>query len=121
MDLASSKIKQIVLDKIPISVRQTMSPVLLNNLDLEIFTDKLVGRIFQLNSFVLGEIIDDVYCRYPENWWQAFRERFFPAWWLKKYPVRYVERNINVYRTYPFFNLSIPEDFGKEVIVWKLK
>ncbi len=27
--------------------------------------------------------------RWPADWWQAFRERWFPAWWLRRWPVRY--------------------------------
>ena len=26
---------------------------------------------------------------WPLDWWQAFRERWFPAWWLSRYPVRH--------------------------------
>ena len=25
--------------------------------------------------------------KWPRDWWQAFRERWFPGWWLKRHPV----------------------------------
>jgi hypothetical protein len=27
--------------------------------------------------------------QYPKDWWEAFKERWFPKWLLKRYPVRY--------------------------------
>lgn len=25
---------------------------------------------------------------WPLDWWQAFRDRWFPSWWLRRWPVR---------------------------------
>lgn len=33
--------------------------------------------------------------KYPRDWWQAFRERWFPQWWLNRHPVMYREIYIN--------------------------
>lgn len=30
-----------------------------------------------------------VHKKWPADWWQAFRARWFPRWWLRRYPVRY--------------------------------
>jgi len=27
--------------------------------------------------------------KWPEDWWQAVRERWCPRWWLARHPVRY--------------------------------
>ena len=29
--------------------------------------------------------------KYPEDWWQAFKERWFPKWLLKKFPIEWTE------------------------------
>lgn len=39
--------------------------------------------------------------KYPADWWQAFKERWFPAWLLKSYPVIYTHREFQVKATYP--------------------
>ena len=39
--------------------------------------------------------------QYPADWWQAFKERWFPEWLLKKYPVRYTHKEFLVKATYP--------------------
>lgn len=31
---------------------------------------------------------DARYYEHPDGWWQAFRARWFPKWWLNRYPVR---------------------------------
>lgn len=33
--------------------------------------------------------------RWPVDWWQAFRERWLPAWWLRRHPVKYREINVD--------------------------
>jgi len=30
--------------------------------------------------------------RWPRDWWQAVKERFFPKWLLRRFPVMYKER-----------------------------
>jgi len=30
-----------------------------------------------------------IHKRWPADWWQAVRERWFPRWWLRRHPVRY--------------------------------
>jgi hypothetical protein len=32
---------------------------------------------------------------WPADWWQAFRERWFPKWWLKCWPVLHKSLHIN--------------------------
>jgi len=39
-----------------------------------------------LKEFHLSEVPST---EYPRDWWQAFRERWFPRWWLKRYPVKH--------------------------------
>ncbi len=38
------------------------------------------------------------YSEYPENWWEAFKLRFFPKFLLKKYPVKYTVIDISIDR-----------------------
>lgn len=36
-----------------------------------------------------------VHACYPCDWWQAFRERWFPQWWLRRWPVKYERIDID--------------------------
>lgn len=37
----------------------------------------------------LGGVEVRWHARWPKDWWQAFRDRWFPKWWLKRHPVEY--------------------------------
>lgn len=39
--------------------------------------------------------------KYPADWWQAFKERFFKGWLLRRYPVVYTHKEFQVKATYP--------------------
>jgi hypothetical protein len=47
--------------------------------------------VIELEAYVLGMPKERiaVHERYPLDWWQAFRERWFPKWWLRRWPVAY--------------------------------
>ncbi len=40
---------------------------------------------------------------FPENWWQAVRNRWLPHWWLRRFPVKYrkIKVNLNLNRHFP--------------------
>jgi len=38
-----------------------------------------------------------VYAQWPDGWWQAVRERWWPAWVLRRWPVKY--KTIDIDRT----------------------
>lgn len=52
--------------------------------------------------------------RYPADWWEAVKERFAPAWFLNRYPVRFTEVTATLDEMYPHLSQSIP----KEEVVW---
>jgi hypothetical protein len=39
--------------------------------------------------------------KYPADWWQAFKERWFSKWLLERYPVNYTHKEFRVKATYP--------------------
>lgn len=39
--------------------------------------------------WLLEEMVMQDRAEWPANWWEAFKERWFPAWLKKRYPVRY--------------------------------
>lgn len=54
---------------------------------------------------------------HADGWWQAFRERWFPAFWLRRYPVRKKRVDIGYtwYRVCPHIN---PPSGDRVHIVW---
>jgi len=56
------------------------------------FTAKIFGR--EVNQ----EIVDVMYEDVPTDWWQHFRMRWFPGWWIRRWPV--VTRQIKTAETH---------------------
>ena len=47
--------------------------------------------------------------RYPETWWEAVKERFAPAWFRDRYPVRFVEISASLKELYPEVEPCLPD------------
>lgn len=80
-------------------------------IDPQVRTMKVGDQLFaQLKGYLWGERAYIEYVRYPDDWWEAFKERWFPRWLLKRYPVRLTEVVIDVTRLYPHLRYSLPEE-----------
>ena len=66
------------------------------------------GMIASIRGYVWAEHIDDYQRRWPADWWQHFKERWFPAWALKRWPVRYDGFDIERIAVYPEFKAVKP-------------
>lgn len=64
--------------------------------------DEMVVRVHQ---DIFGQQVKKLTISYPADWWQALRERWFPAWWLARWPVRKVTHTVDVKALYPDFAL----------------
>lgn len=97
------------LEKMKIAA-QAMLPSDLADAHVEIITHTMDALIMQVRGYVWGEheSLQRQEIKYPRDWWQAFRERWFPAWWLKRYPVKYREIVLDVKAIYPTFKPSVP-------------
>lgn len=54
--------------------------------------------------------------KYPADWWQAFKERWFPHWLLEYYPVKFKQ----VVAVHKFPELEVPHTLGKEYVELKI-
>jgi hypothetical protein len=61
--------------------------------------------VLQIRQDVFGKQVDIVEIRYPADWWQAFKERWFPKWLLKRYPVIETIETIDIKALYPTINI----------------
>ncbi len=100
-------IKTVILEKIRISVGMRFTNQMLRNMMVDQFKDTIADNVeYKFNSFILGildeEIVIDI--SYPENWYQAIRERFFPKKWIQKYPIK----KTTIYRKYKTYAAICP-------------
>lgn len=73
--------------------------------------DMIVARIVQQ---VWGREVQRQECRWPADWWQAFKERWLPAWAKRRWPVRYHIETMVARELYP--QVALPLDRYKAVI-----
>lgn len=86
-------LETVTLEKVKVCAIHRMSneQVALMNLRLDqsdhasFMADQLALR---LSGYVHAMHEEPIRIEYPRDWWQAFRQRWFPAWWLNKYPVQ---------------------------------
>jgi len=92
--------------------------------DQEWLASKTRQWLYEIETYVLAEKlahdIVPVYFHYPATWWEAFKLRFFPKWYLDKYPILYtgVTKKVDFkqYALYPSINKVFP-DYPKENII----
>jgi hypothetical protein len=101
---------KVELEKIKMQFSQRIPVELIDqNFDLavELTTQMLIANV---RGYLLGEQAGHTEIRCPEDWWQAFKARWFPVWLLKKYPVTYRVHTIDAKLVYPNFKPSLPRE-----------
>jgi hypothetical protein len=63
-----------------------------------------------MKAYVWGKRLERKEIKYPANWKEAFKERWFPKWMLERYPVRYTVFIVDAKILYPNFVYHIPEN-----------
>ncbi len=69
--------------------------------------DIIAGLVFQLDAKFLGSKDEEIDCKWPKDWVEAFKERWFPESFKKVYPVKYNQRILKGYSVYP--KMPIPK------------
>ena len=87
--MKSERVEEIQLKAMCFGSRSILSPLITRN---EVYADDILSYemprvIWELECTVFGEVLEEG--KWPVNWWQAFRERWFPEFWLSRYPVQY--------------------------------
>ena len=58
---------------------------------------------------------------FPADWWQAFKERWFPRWALKRWPVRRTFVNVTGASVFPTLNYIAPGHTEKLFVIVERK
>lgn len=64
---------------------------------IQIFEQAGDALAIDLSTYIMGMEGERIVInkRWPCDWWQALRERWFPKWWLRRRPVQYEEIDID--------------------------
>ena len=81
-------LSEIILKKVKFGLTDAIDPVMIQDLKIshtaDIVSDQIIGRIRYSLAGQEGREI-----KFPKDWWEAFKERWFPKWLRRKYPVVY--------------------------------
>jgi hypothetical protein len=55
----------------------------------------------EIRQQVYGRQLETITASYPADWWQALKDRWFPAWALKRWPVRLHTITLTITELYP--------------------
>ena len=102
-------IKQLEFRKFYLSACERVNKHMLDcHLDLDILADHLVLTM-RRELWCQHPGPGCIEIKYPETWWQHFKLRWFPKWLLKRFPVVYEIRKVDVQVIYPTLNIAWPE------------
>ena len=102
------------LEKLKIGLVQQISQHLLDvSVDADDISKQIVGDIvMQVRGYVWAEqeSVRHQEIRYPKDWWQAAKGRWFPAWARSRWPVEDKVVVIDVRAIYPEFRPAVPKE-----------
>ena len=114
MDITKLNLNQITLELFKRRIQSCVSDSFLMRMEHKEYTDvifqetihALEFEIFGIKRTIKREITR------PFDWWEAVKERFFPNWLLKKFPVKFetIPIDIEVYKVCPHLNRAAEFD-----------
>jgi hypothetical protein len=111
--------KEITLEKIKIAIVERVSNRLLNAIVECSEADSFIANSIdmRLQGYIWGETGKTETIKYPATWRDAFKERWFPKWLARRYPVNYRVHEIAIRTLYPNFKISMPREV--HVLKWQ--
>lgn len=97
LDKPIDDVQKIVLSSIRASLSTSITASLAKHnpsLVAEVISKDLIVK---LNAYIVAMPTEKicVYHKYPKDWWQAVKERWFPKWAKNKWPIKYVVIDIS--------------------------
>ena len=98
--MANESIKRVMCDRVGVmgcqftslrSLRDSMTV----QAQIDHLANSLVVQLYASMPAILDEVID-IHRSWPATWWDAVKERWYPKWALRRWPVKY--QRIDVHR-----------------------
>lgn len=120
-------LKEFVLQVLKSETNLSFDGYALQKLSVDKFRDLCGQRlIYKIRTLIPAEDMETathkVTVEYPDGWWNAVKERYFPVFYLKYSPVRYKTKSETVtftaYNLYPKFPDVYPDcGYGRQIII----
>lgn len=81
--------EQVTLEKYELGNQVVVSDRLIQSAKIDVRQYVEKQMMYNMRVSLLGRMIVDKHVRWPATWWDAVKERWAPAFWLERHPVRY--------------------------------
>jgi hypothetical protein len=110
-------INEVVLEQVRTHLRHTVSRYYMDA-EVTSWIDPLTDHIeFAIRGSLLSEEEKEYTIKTPENWWEHLKHDKFPAWALKRWPVKYRQVTVSFRVLYPDYKPQLPEKYyGRHIV-----
>ena len=108
------KISRVDLEKLSFKMNLALSKDFIGSVlfrepyNYEALEEYIIGQ-FKAYVWAEKEKVKSYTVKYPRDWWQAFKERWFPSWAKEIWPVKYEGVIIDVRAIYPDFKPAVDD------------
>ena len=97
--------ESIILKKVKYAIGFSIEKEMIDDMmsaDLELLIEKRCKALsFSLRASLFSQHLGSVSVTYPADWWQHFKQRWFPRWLKKRCPVKETVVTHNINALYP--------------------
>lgn len=113
--------EEVILERLEYNIDELIDGELLSSMDVglnkKFFLEKRArDMVIRLRAYVMAEETNKQIIRYPADWWEAFKERWFGKWLKSKIGVKYKEIEVKAYATYPKLQIAFPKQDTKHIV-----
>lgn len=102
-------VEKIVLERVHFYHQQILDQTILQEPVIDVVLDNLsYDMVVRMRCFVWGETVGEHAVSYPKDWWEAFKERWFPYSWQDRWPTKMKTIKFDVKAVYPTLDYSLP-------------
>jgi hypothetical protein len=108
------------MQRISFAAQQAFTKNMLHDVDTKWIEDSVFDTMtLNVRGRIWAEKAGTYEVKYPADWWQHFKLRWFNHWLLRHYPVRYKTERVDAHVVYKQFVPSMPDKQPHLVIVPK--
>ena len=117
--VSEQQIETVTLNKIKVAMQKLVDERLLMDTHFDIAHWSLEQFSMELKGYLLGEDVQRKEITYPCDWWQAFKDHWFPAWAKRRWPILYKTEVLDAKLLYTQFKPALPrEPYRIDISKW---
>jgi len=107
----------VVVKAVLFQSRMTMPFEMLREPRIDVHIDHMCRHmVIELGKNIMAQELEEQVVQYPDGWWEACKERWFPLWYKRRYPVRLVRVKLTADAVLPQLSEDLCADYGPPII-----